>query len=611
MPVQRIALYNLKWLPTIDPISRERDMIRHGGRWKKADGTYAGEGLLFHFIKFQQLLWPEKKWHKWNRHQAECYLNYRTIGVIGPASSGKTNSAATDVLADYYCFPEKSTVLCCSTTRERLEDRVWGEIKKYHLMAKKRCPWLAGHLIEGRQRIVSDVRNELIEGRDFRNGLIGVPCKRGSEYVGLGDFIGIKNKRVRVIADELSLLPGVFVSAISNLDKNPDLKVLGLGNPKETTDALGVLCEPAAFLGGWEGGIDQQPGTKTWLIKRPQGICLQLPGSDSPNLDGKLGIDLITQEQIDRDVAFYGRDSLWFTMMNEGRMPRGQGSRRVITRQMCINFHAMDQPNWMNSQRTKIAFLDAAYRGVGGDRCVFGILEFGNEAVPLEPDKVLSAIITQNPNNQKLRQIIALNETMIVPINPAFTEMPEDQIVAFAKNQCISRGIPPENFFFDSGMRTSLVTAFSRLWSAGVNSVDCGGTPSETTVSSEIKTRCRDYYSKFITELWFSVRLVIEAGQFRGMTDDMILEGSAREWTLVSGNKIEVEPKHKMKEKTGRSPDLFDGLAVGIYGARRRGFIITRQAPPDQRTNPRNDWRQQLRNRAATLHAASTLNYRA
>lgn len=112
-------------------------------------------------------------------------------------------------------------------------------------------------------RIVTDARGGAeSEGRDFRNGIIGVPIKRGTDFVGIGDFVGLKNKRVRVVADELSLLPAAFIHMISNLDKNEDLRVVGLGNPKETMDALGLLAEPAASLGGWDSGIDQTPKTK-------------------------------------------------------------------------------------------------------------------------------------------------------------------------------------------------------------------------------------------------------------------------------------------------------------------------------------------------------------
>jgi len=821
------------------------------------------------------------------------YHHYFAQGSIHH-NSGKTFVPAACVLADYYMYPDCTTILVSSTTRESLEMRVLGEVKKLHKLAKGRYSWIPGHLIEGRQRIVTDPRSAEQEGRDFRNGLLGVACKRGQAFQGIeeycfptgtlvdtptgsspielikpgemvvsaigparvtktmtrvapylvrvhlgdgrkiectplhrfltsvgwknavdvkqgdslvsphetmqilrqavhskgstGDFLqslllsemdgstawngkeaigqfskrpwpayqhgnhgecsrtraqtethgktscvhygqskeesdfairrqgnwsqevsrrkdhssnvprsfsqllrsnwtefkgfkegasilpglcvaghkvgcrsgwpisqeansvwersgekpmadrtwvdrveivrvgsnarpnrrkttytvhnleveghpsysvhncvvhncGIKNKRLRLLADELQFLPRVFVDSIANMNKNPDFKCIGSGNPKDTTDALGVLCEPSATLGGWDGGVDQTPVTKTWPIRMPDGICIQFPGTESPNLDGKLGIPLITQEQIDADIAFYGRDSLQFNMMDMGRMPRGLGMRRIITRQMCLKFHAMEDPVWKDDRHWKIGFLDAAYRGVGGDRCIFGELDFG---VGIDDEG-------------KEFNMVALIDTMLVPIVGGLDDMPEDQIVNFVKPICEDRKIAPENFYFDSTGRGSLMGAFARIWSPHVQGVEFGGKATERPVSNEINASCRDYYFNFVSELWYATRLTIEAGQFRGMTEEVMAEGCMREWTKVGGNKIQVEPKEKCKIRMGRSPDLFDGLCCGLEGARRQGFTIAKLSK-NLATNAEDyRWKQELRERAAKLHSIGEL----
>ena len=200
-------------------------------------------------------------------------------------------------------------------------------------------------------------------------------------------------------------------------------------------------------------------------------------------------------------------------MMNMGMMPRGQGSRRVITRQLCLKNHAMDEPNWLNSNQTSAAFLDAAYGGVGGDRCIFGVLKFGQEAEPIDPSDLLYNIVNQKTASNRHRQIVALNEITLVPINVQIDVEVTDQIVNYVQSQCVTRNIPPQNFFFDSGMRTALVSSFARLWSPQTNPIDCGGTPTDRLVSAQIQIPANKYYRKLITELWFRVRLAIEAGQ--------------------------------------------------------------------------------------------------
>lgn len=585
-----IEKYGLKWPCTVSPVSVELDMLRNGGRWKKRNGGMAGRGSEFHLKRLVSLLWPDIVWHKWNNLILEQWVQNRIIVIIGPASSGKTHTVSVLALASYYVFPECTTVLMSSTTKESLEMRIWGEVKKYHRMAQNRFEWLPGNLIEGRQRIITDPRSEAIEGRDFRNGLCGVACKKGQNYQGLGEYVGIKNKHLYLIGDELNFMPRDYVNAIANLNKNRDFKCAGLGNPKETTDALGIMAEPAAEVGGWDSGIDQAPGTKTWKTRFSDGVCIQLPGSDSPNLDGKLGIPLITQEDIDKDIQFYGKDSLQYTMMDEGRMPRGQGNRRVLTRAFCEKFRAMEPPVWLNNVRTKIGCLDAAYRGVGGDRCIFHELQYG---------------LDQNREN-----IMAVIDTLLVPIDVSQPDPPEDQIAKWVMNECAGRGIQPENFFFDTTGRGSLMSAFNRIWSTRVEGIEFGGKPSERAVSDRINVRCCDYYSKFVTELWWSVRLIVEAGQFRGMTEEILSEGCMREWTLTAGNKTEIEPKDKMKLKSGRSPDIFDALVAGVEGARRKGFVIAKLANFNVQSRENRQWRKDLQERADKLWRSKDLSYR-
>jgi hypothetical protein len=609
MPSPGCNKYGLVWKGGMSALEIEMDMIRRGGRIV-VNGVVFGNGMFYHMKELQSLLWPkEKVWHRWNELQLKSWLEHRTMGVIGPSSSGKSMTAATDHLAEYYCFPNDTTILICSTTKERLQDRIFGEIKRYHRMAKERFWYLPGYTIEGRMRIVTEDAGESTEGRDFRNGIIGVPCLQGGQYRGISEFIGIKNRRVRIVLDELQMLPPAVLLALSNLDKNEDFKATGLGNPKDTTDALGVFCEPTLTVGGWEGGVDQVPKTKTWDTRRPDGICVQLVGTDSPNLNNELGIPIINQDAIDRDIAQYGKESLQFSMMNQGMMPRGQGTRRVLTRQFCYKNKAMEKAIWRDLGRTKLASLDAAYKGVGGDRCVLMFFDVGYE--PVIPDKPdFTNIISQSSDRTPRRQVIELTETMLVPIDITSDVEAEDQIALFVKEQCSTRRVEPQNFFYESGMRTGLVSAFCRLWSVQTNPIDCGGPASERMVSSKIQTPCNKYYSKLITEFWFTVRLIVEAQQFRGMTESVMTEGCSREWKMVSGNRIEVESKRDMKEKNGKSPDLFDCLAIGCEGAKRLGFTIDSKiltAPSD--SNPK--WKEDLRRRAYQSRRESDLNHAA
>jgi hypothetical protein len=88
--------------------------------------------------------------------------------------------------------------------------------------------------------------------------------------------------------------------------------------------------------------------------------------------------------------------------------------------------------------------------------------------------------------------------------------------------------------------------------------------------------RCDEQYSKFVTEMWYSVREVIEGDQLRELPEEVMMEGCLREFYVVLGNKIEIEPKEDTRKRMGRSPDLFDWLSIAIEGCRQRGFKIRR-----------------------------------
>ena len=100
-----------------------------------------------------------------------------------------------------------------------------------------------------------------------------------------------------------------------------------------------------------------------------------------------------------------------------------------------------------------------------------------------------------------------------------------------------------------------------------------------------------------VSELWFAVREVIDAGQMRGLTDPYIEEGSKREWDEKLGGRQSVVTKEVMKELLGKSPDIFDALVTAVEMARRKGFSIL-AGDPKTNTQPKTpDW---LRRRADT-----------
>jgi hypothetical protein len=604
--------YGMLWFPGYSASERHRDCIQRGGRWKRKDGQWAGEGLEFHYKGLIKALWPEFDQHRWFDLILKSWLENDLIGLAGCKDSGKSGSLAVVHLADYYCFPHTTAVVLSSTTREALENRIFGEVVMRHKAAKKIHDWIPGHLIQGRLRIVTDSRDEIEEGRDFRCGFMGVAIKKGSIKDAYDLIIGIKNKRKRWVLEELQTLNAAALDGMANFfQTGADVKVSGTGNPSDIMDAHGKLCEPHQSLGGWDSKIDSHGKTKTWRTQL-NGICVHLPGSDSPNMD--VGPDepipypyMMTREQMDKDAMRWTRTDWHFQMFNEGRWPRGEGSSRVITRQMCVAGGAMGEAKWANNIRTKILAMDA---GFGGDRCVCHEMWFGDE-MPTEAIAASTDLgIVQEPYGATRRQIIALVQTLVVPIEGDDVKGAEDQIVLWMKNQAALRGIPASHCFVEPGMRVALVQKFTQLWSDKVTMIDFGGKPSEEMVSSDIQIPCRDYYFNLVTEYWYSARLIIECGQFRGLDEETMREGVMREYIKnAGGNKIQVETKRDFKEKAGFSPDRFDALVTGIQGAKMLGFRIKRNRPDLSDDDDDGRWKRELEKEADAFWNAGALNY--
>lgn len=581
--------YGANWL-TDDPFEVELLSIQYGGRWNNKRGEPCGAGLDTHYRKLQSIIAPWKQWDRWSSLILEHIIKNRLTVLTGPASSTKTHNAAFYALCKYIVNPTRQCVLISSTDSRSLELRIWGEIKKLWSMARAVAPDLVpGRIIESRQMIVTDMDES--EATDYRNGIIGVPCVVGGTFVGLGKFAGIKNGNVLLIADELSYMSLSFYDAISNLRKNPNFQCIGIGNPKDRTDVLGKLAEPASDIGGWEG---YQPMGKTYVYRTrfTDGECIVLDGRDTPNNDTPPGQApiypyIITKEDIQRDIDYYGEDSIQVSMMDYGIFPKDAQSKRVITRVLCEKGRAFEDVIWSHKPLTKLFAIDAAYAAVGGDRCVGIHLAFGECT-----DGIIRLAFMDNP--------------VVIPIAYKANENPEDQIANWVKAYCTLHGIPPSHVGFDSTGRGSLVSAFGRNWSTSVVAIEFGGKASDRPVSLKIQTPCRDYYLDFVSELWYQSRYLIEADQLRRLPVNVFEEGCMRAWDITKGHRIFVESKSDTKLRMGRSPDLYDSFVTGVEMARRLGFAIHGKA----KTAPsEGNWVRDLLEKQQKLRAKYALKY--
>lgn len=575
-----LELYGCLW-PDNDPIRIELECIKFGGTWQTADGVTHGLGLAHHIMQFSRYVWPWFKWHRWaaDIHLPELCRPRHRLGCFGPSSSGKSALTGLVYLLFYFARPDNTTVLVSSTTRDELDLRIWGEIVMFWREAKEVAPWLPGFLTDSKQMISTDGKET--EGRDRRNGIMGRPCKIGNKWVigsGASPWVGIKNDYVYFAGDEAGLMPPGFLEALANLTSNPSCCASILGNLGDLDTPVGQVCEPAL---GWDSLPDSDQ-SRAWDTRWQNGRAIQFIGSDSPNLDFPEGQEpfdkLIGRRYLSQCAHDYGTDTPLYNMFAAGKIPRGTMANRVITKADCLRHNAFEEVVWGHEPITKLYGADLSYTVEHGDRTVGRPWAFGKDV------------------EGKLR-LAPLERPLVYTPNDRASGSIEEQIASQMMAECRRLEIPPEHVFYDGTGRSSFTAAVMRLWSTAVVPIEFGGTASgRPNFVGRRYAEDRDYqrkkgdllpcdeiFGKFVTELWFAFRALVEADQCRNMDEETVKEGALRLWKLTAGNRMDVEVKKEMKLRLGRSPDLFDAAVCALEGARRLGFPLGQLNAPGQR----------------------------
>lgn len=599
---QHFERYGEIWKQGTDPLKIEMYAIQKGGKWKNSAGKECGEGLSHHYEQMRRIIWPWLDDHRWHRLTRDAMIHNKVSVLVGSGSTGKTHSAAWYYLCEYFCFSDEICIAVSSTTKESLKKRVFGEIVSLHSQAIERFPYLPGHHLDSANAITTDeLEDEDGERkiRDMRKGIFGIACKVGGKEVGLSSFVGIKQKKIRLVGDEIQFMQHSYLSAFANLNNNIDFKATLMGNPSDQFDPLGVAAEP---LEGWESKLEPEK-TDTWTGKFYNAFVVNLVGTDSPNFDFPDDEKdrypyLIGRKKIQETLTAYKEDSYEYYSQCKGVMKVANMTQRVISRQMCEQHGALLSPQWGSQKRTKIMSIDAAY---GGDRCVAGEGEFGIS------------------NDGKT--ILAVGKPIIIPVSVKSSMSPEDQIAEWVFKYSTANDIPPDRIFYDSTGRGSLGAAFARVFGYSIPvPVEFGGKPTKRPVRADFYIRdhangskrlkrCDEHYDRFVTELWFSARYAIEAGQIRGLSSDHVYEGSMRQYKDIAGNKVSIETKDDMKERLRRSPDMFDQFVTLIEGARRLGFNIARLGSGQEAEIDSKQWLRDLDRKARDLNESKQLQY--
>lgn len=518
-------------------------------------------------------MWPWLEWNPWMEQQCEAYCNEQWVGVAGCAGSVKTTSAVVYGVFWWLCGIGDSAMILTSTTKGDIRKRAWFWVQKL-------CTSIVG------PRVGNMVDSQMMwQGSkgDGRHCICAIAVREGSTAKAVARIQGFHPDRLLVIVDEATDTPEAIFESFPNLISTPwEFQVIILGNPASRFDPMGKFCEPKD---GWASvSVERDEWESVPQLNNRPARILHFDAERSPNvLSGTVEYKYLpTARRLDAVRKSMGAESPGFYKFWRGFWCPEGIIQTVLTESILATYNAVgtsSQHIFLGGPSNILAFLDPSFGG--GDRAILRFakcaeLEGGATGLQLtKSEKINVSVKSATPIHFQIAQ----------------------QVIWHCKEQ----GVAPGNFGLDSTAEGGgLADIIARDWSPDIRRVEFGGKPSENRASYEDERPCNEVYDRKVTELHFTVKEFIVAGQLKGLNTNEASDLCNRLWRH-KGKKMEIEPKTKrkstgdaeeignwgFKERMGRSPDDGDALCGLCEVARRVGIAIK---PQGRTARASDDW---------------------
>jgi len=514
----------------------------------------------YYFWRICDELWnhddlPEKLMirHPWAEQMIWAALNNKYLAIGGSASSGKSHTMAAWGIANWLSKPKDTLVLMTSTTLREARKRIWGSVMSL-LSVIEDAPIKIRDSI-GNASYVNE-KGTLIE----RAGLSLIAAEQSRTREATNKLIGIKAKRVLLVADELSELSEAILQAgLSNLSMNPQFQLIGMSNPNSRFDAFGIWSEP---INGWDS-VDTHTADG-WATKWG-GDYIRLDGERSPNIIAGEAVYpwLPTQEKIDEDKALLGPQSRGYMRMVRAVFFDSDETTGIYGENELTMSKAMSTVEWEGTP-IKVAGIDPAFTN-GGDRTILYTASVGYDTTG--------------------QYVIEFGEAIHLNDDATNKAVPRTyQIVRQIKEHCEKRKILPENVAVDAtGAGAPFCDVLSGEWASGFLRVSFGGKASDKRVSANSKSVGTELYVNRVSELWFVGKELMRTRQVFGVDTDLAQEITSRNYDMIKSGtlRVKIESKPEFKARFGRSPDLADAAFLALDCARQRLGLVAIDPPEE------------------------------
>ena len=490
--------------------------------------------------------------HPWAEEMIRAVIENKYVAIGGAASSGKSHTLAAWGVLSWLAQPQDTLVLLTSTTLREARKRIWGSVISLLLPLEGLAPIRIRDSI-GNACYVTPSGN-LVE----KAGLSLIASERSRTKDAIGKLIGIKQKKVILIGDELSeLSESILQASLSNLSKNPSFSLVALSNPSSRFDAFGVFSEPK---GGWDS-VDTN-SADTWETKWG-GTYIRFDAERSPNVlaDEVLYPWLPTTEKLNEDKALLGPNSRGYMRMVRAVFFDSDETEGVYTEAELARSGSMRQVQWKGSP-VNICGFDPAFTN-SGDRCM---LVFGKVGYDTTGQYVC-----------ELGEAVQINDDATNKSTPR-----SYQVVQQVRRECEKRGVLPLDLAVDStGAGAPLCDLLAGEWSDDILRVSFGGKATDKKVSANSKKVAHELYTNRVTELWFVGKELIRTKQLFGVSTDLAQEITGRKYDMIKGSslRMKMESKVEFKSRFGKSPDLADAAFLCLDVARQRHGLVAVEPP--------------------------------
>lgn len=565
--------YGIRWNPIFasngQPIAKCPDVFIEQKILKSYDDLKKQfpDSLLLswedHFERFVELIWNNKdsqyrySWNPLAKRMLREARAHRFLGVSGHASSGKSQFGAIWALANFLISPDDTRVLVTSTSLIESRLRIWGVITRYWSEAEKYFagvsaslsspPSMPGKLVDSSGKITGFLNGKA-------NDLVGITLIAGGKGND-GDAstkIGFKSQgKLILVADELPLLTHKLYESTSNLLSVDQFQMIATGNFTSAFDPFGIFVEPKE---GWSSITEDMFEWET----RVGGYCIRFDGELSPNVIAKKEVypGLLTEKGLQEIRDRNGPKSpAFYRMIKSFPCPTGQEHMIYSEPELIGNFADHTEVPWLK-RPIPLAFLDPSF-STGGDASAATFALLGDAQVAGKTITILKKVATMD---------------LMMRVNARAKDYDRnEQLADLFIEECDTRGVAIEDRGIDAtGSGDAFATILATKMGKGFQMVQFGGAASDRSVSLTDLRPGKERFTNKVSELWYVGKEFVLAGQIRGLDPETILQLINRSFKNI-GNRVQVEPKDKMKERTGgRSPDRADSWVGVLEVARRR-----------------------------------------